>query len=344
MPRHHQFKHPISSISAPLRYVNQRSIDLDQCLIGTGISYENLNDRKSTINLKQLLRLCRNIKNLSGDRYLGLEIGKEIHVADYGMFGFAMMSATTLRQAIELGMRLIALSFTGFQHELIENGRVLIHRMTPLMDYGDLLNVMSDRELSAVYLVYQELTREKPPIIEINFVHYGGGTPSRYSQHFGCPVNFGCPFNEIVFPADYLDRTISDTSLESSELCVQQCELLISKLREKSSPVEDVRYEILSRPAYFPGIEIVAKKMHMSSRTLRRHLEKHGTSYQDLLNEIRLDLAREYLLSTTLRLDQIAQLLGYTEPGNFTHAFKRWTGVSPRAYRMQRYKHSHQEQ
>ena len=132
--------------------------------------------------------------------------------------------------------------------------------------------------------------------------------------------------------------SISDASQESAELCVQQCELLISKFSEKTNLVEDVRYEILSRPAYFPDIETVAGKMHMSSRTLRRHLDKQGTSYQDLLNEIRLNLARDYLLATALRLDQISQLLGYTEPANFTHAFKRWTGVSPRTYRMQHFK------
>lgn len=338
MPQDHQFKHPISSISAPLRYIKHRAIDLDQCLIGTGISDENLRNKKSTIYLKQLLRLCRNIRILSADRYLGLEIGKEIHVVDYGMFGFAMMSAKTLHEAILLGMRLVALSFTGFKHELIEHGRTAIHRMTPLMDYGDLLNVMSDREVSAVYLIYQELARVKPPVIEINFVHYGGDTPSRYQQHFDCPVNFGRPFNEIVLPRDFLDMSISDASQESAELCVQQCELLISKFSEKTNLVEDVRYEILSRPAYFPDIETVAGKMHMSSRTLRRHLDKQGTSYQDLLNEIRLNLARDYLLATALRLDQISQLLGYTEPANFTHAFKRWTGVSPRTYRMQHFK------
>jgi len=340
MPHNHQFKHPISSISPPLRYINHRSIDLDQCLIGTGISVENLEGKKSTIHLKQLLRLCRNIRNLSGDRYLGLEIGKEIHVADYGMFGFAMMSAVTLRQALLLGMRLVALSFTGFKHKLIDDGRTVIHRMAPLLDYGDLLNVMSDREVSAVYLIYAELAREKPSIIEINFVHFGGDTPSRYQQHFDCQVNFGQPFNEIVIPTEFLDRSVSDTSPESAEFCIRQCELLISRLSEKNNPVDDVRYEILSRPGYFPCIETIAEKMHMSSRTLRRHLGKHGTNYQDLLNEIRFELSRDYLLTTSLRLDQISELLGYGEPGNFTHAFKRWSGMSPRTYRMQHYKSS----
>jgi AraC-like DNA-binding protein len=332
-----QIQHSISSLSAPLRYIENRSINLDQCLVGTGINKQELQGSKSRIYLAQLLRFCQNIRELSGDRYLGLAIGSEIHLADYGMFGFAMMSAKTLRQAIQLGMRLVALSFTGFKHELIEESRTTIHRMSPLMDYGDLLNVMSDREVAAVYLIYQELVRDEPPIIEINFVHNSGDIPSRYAQHFGCTVNFDRPFNEIVIPTEFLNTSISDTSKESAELCIQQCELLISQLSKQSSLVDDVRYTILSRPGYFPDIETVAEKMHVSSRTLRRHLSEQNANYQDLLSEIRFGLARDYLLTTNFRLDQIAELLGYSEPGNFTHAFKRWAGVPPRTYRMQHY-------
>lgn len=344
MPSDHQIQHSMSSLAAPLRYIDSHSLNLDQCLIGTGISKPTLHDSSSRIHLKQLLRFCRNIRELSNDRYLGLAIGSKIHVADYGMFGFAMMSAKTLRQAIHLGLRLVDLSFTGFKHELVEQGDIAIHRMVPLMDYADLLNVMSDREVSAVYLIYQELARDSVPVIEINFVHFGGECPSCYAQHFDCPVNFGRPFNEIVIHVEGLDRTVSDTSKESRELCIRQCELLISQLSKQSNLVDDVRYAILSQPGYFPDIDSIAEKMHMSSRTLRRHLTAHNTNFQKLVNEIRFGLARDYLLTTNFRLDQIAELLGYTEPGNFTHAFKRWSGIPPRTYRMQYYKNSTHEQ
>ena len=337
MPSDRQIQHSISSLAAPLRYIDSHALNLDQCLIGTGISKSTLRDSSSRIHLEQLLHFCRNIRELSGDRYLGLALGSELHVAGYGMFGFAMLSARTLRQAVQLGMRLVTLSFTGFKHELIEQGGTAIHRMAPLMEYGDLLNVMSDREVSAVHLIYQELMRGSVPVMEINFVHYGGESPSCYARHFDCPVNFGRPFNEIVIPVEVLDRTVSDTSKESRELCIQQCELLISQLSKQSNLVDDVRYAILSQPGYFPDIDTIAEKMHMSSRTLRRHLSAQKTNFQKLVNEIRFGLARDYLLTTNFRLDQIAELLGYSEPGNFTHAFKRWAGVSPRTYRMQNY-------
>jgi len=73
----------------------------------------------------------------------------------------------------------------------------------------------------------------------------------------------------------------------------------------------------------------------MSVRTLRRRLKEEGSSYRELLDEIRYGLAREYLGQTQLPLEEISGLLGYTEAGNFSHAFKRWSGMSPREWRVQ---------
>ncbi len=72
----------------------------------------------------------------------------------------------------------------------------------------------------------------------------------------------------------------------------------------------------------------------MYTRSLRRRLKEEGSTYRIILNEIRFELARDYLANTRLPIDEIAVLLGYTEPGNFSHAFRRWSGQSPRNWRV----------
>ena len=114
----------------------------------------------------------------------------------------------------------------------------------------------------------------------------------------------------------------------------QQCQLLIAKLTTQGYFVDDVRMLVLSRPGFFPDIDYVAEKLCMSTRTLRRRLKEEGTSYRELLDEIRFGLAREYLEKTTLPMEEICRLLGYSEAGNFSHAFRRWSGQSPRAWRQ----------
>ena len=111
--------------------------------------------------------------------------------------------------------------------------------------------------------------------------------------------------------------------------------MLIAKLTSQGSFVDQVRMLILARPGYFPDVDYVAEKMELSTRTLRRRLKNEGTSFRDLLEEIRYGLAREYLTDTDLPMDEISSLLGYTESGNFSHAFRRWAGIAPSAWRQQ---------
>ncbi|MEE9265906.1 MAG: helix-turn-helix transcriptional regulator, partial [Gammaproteobacteria bacterium] len=79
----------------------------------------------------------------------------------------------------------------------------------------------------------------------------------------------------------------------------------------------------------------VADALHMSLRTLQRRLNDEGTSYKGLLDETRRELAAHYMAETHRSINEITYLLGFSEPSNFSRAFRRWTGKSPSAYRAQ---------
>ena len=131
-----------------------------------------------------------------------------------------------------------------------------------------------------------------------------------------------------------LDLTMPLRDSETTAACQQQCRLLLARMRTGSTFVDRVRQLILARPGYFPDIDYVAERLNMTSRTLRRRLSKEDSSYQDILAEVRYELAREYLATSTLPLEEISVMLGYSAPGNFSNAFKRWHGSSPREYRQ----------
>ena len=122
---------------------------------------------------------------------------------------------------------------------------------------------------------------------------------------------------------------------ETSAICQQQCQLLLARMSKSSGFVERVRHCIVARPGCFPDINYVADKLHMTARTLRRRLASEGSSYQQVLADVRYELAREYLATSKLAIEEIAAMLGYSSPGNFTHAFKRWHGSAPRQYRQE---------
>lgn len=109
--------------------------------------------------------------------------------------------------------------------------------------------------------------------------------------------------------------------------------LLIATLSRRTRCVDEVRERISARPGLIPNLEQVADELAVSPRTLRRRLAAEGTNFQKLLDQVRLDMAREYLAISTLTVGTIAELLGFSHQANFGHAFKRWCGLSPRQYR-----------
>jgi AraC-like DNA-binding protein len=123
---------------------------------------------------------------------------------------------------------------------------------------------------------------------------------------------------------------------ESSALCQQQCQQLVARLSRRSHFVDEVRKRILAQPGHFPNLEQVADDLALSPRTLRRRIEDEGSRFQEILDEVRLGLAKDYLANSTLSIEQVAELLGFSHTGNFSHAFKRWSGVPPLEFRSGR--------
>lgn len=325
--------HSIKSLLAPLQKFAAEGYSLNDCLNNTGITPEELQQPDVRIDLAQLLKCFRNLQRLTGDPLIGLKMGEEYRPSVFGMWGYALLSCATLRQAFLLGRRFHALTFSCFEHSLAVVGELGELSCSPIEDYGDSLPLLCDREMATIYHLTKEIMCGHPPITELHLMHDGMGHQKDYESYFNCPVKFSQSCNRMLFPIEYLDKPLPRNDPETAKLCAQQCEILLNNLSQQSTFVDKVRMMILDKPGVFPDIETIAEKLNVSSRTLRRRLQEEGSSYRDLLNEIRFSVAKEYLQTTSMSVEEIAELLGYSDPGNFTHAFKRWSGESPRDYR-----------
>ena len=97
---------------------------------------------------------------------------------------------------------------------------------------------------------------------------------------------------------------------------------------------ELIRQQLLQEPNRVSSLQILADHFHSSPRSIQRKLAAEGTSYKDLLDDVRKNMAIEYLKTTSLPLTEIAVRLGYSEAPNFINAFKRWTGKTPGEFRQ----------
>jgi AraC-like DNA-binding protein len=309
--------------------------EADACLKGTGLCLNDLNHAGRTVSLQQETVFYRNLIQLTQNPCIGLQIGSTYHPQRYGLFGYAILSAATARQSLAIAANFgDYLSYTWFRMAYSVNGEtVRFEFRNQLVIDDEVRSLYFDRDCSAFCVASEEVLQQSPGITRIELPHAGHQRKNLYEQHFGCPVSFGHTVAAIEFSSSVLDIPLPFRDEQASKRLAQQCHLLLSKLSHRGKLVEEVRHQLIARPGYFPDIEWVAEKLQMPVRTLRRRLSEENSSYQTILDEVRFGLAQEYLRETRLPLHEVAPLLGYTEAGNFTHAFKRWAGMTPCAFR-----------
>ena len=326
-------EHHIKAIRPALNVMTRLGFSVEQCLHGTGLQMDDLERPETRLTREQEWQFHRQLLALSNQPQLGLTLGGAYRMESYGVVGYAMLSAATLGEAVRLASDFDLLTFTHFRVALIIEGQDACLRLLPQDDIpDDLMPLYEDRELAAVITGGEQALGMRLQASGISMMH-GAQNKAQYEAFFQCPVQFAQPHAEFRFDAALLDMPMPLRDSETSRFCRQQCEQLLARLNASSDFVAQVRHLLVSQPRAFAKVEALAKQLQLSPRSLRRRLQQEGTSYQQLLNEIRYKLALEYL-HTRMPLEQVAELLGYTEASNFSHAFKRWHGCAPQTYRQ----------
>jgi AraC-like DNA-binding protein len=169
----------------------------------------------------------------------------------------------------------------------------------------------------------------------VRFAHYRSGAHSEIAAYFGGNVEFAAGADELAFTNTANDLKLVSADPHLNKLLVAQFEELLSRRPTKQgsfrAAVENAIAPLL--PHGNANAAEIAKRLGLSQRTAARRLSSEGWSFSKVLEDLRSDLARQYLLDPDLSISRIAWLLGYQEVSAFTHAFKRWTGKTPRAAR-----------
>lgn len=335
MRTEHTTTHPASSLISALDLLRAEGLDGERCLDGTGLSADDLARESVTVTLQQETLFYRNLLTQTKDVCVGLRIGKTYLPQRYGLFGYALLSASTGWQALKIATEFgHYLTYTWFRMSYaIEGNDVRFQFSDRIAVDADVRDMYFDRDCAAFVVAAMELLRCPVPLSRVWLPHDGHGKREVYEAHFGCPVTFNHSCAEVEFPQAILDAPFPFRDDEASKQLAHQCRLMLFKAQRQGSLVEEVRSLLIGNPGTFPDIQATAEKLGISARTLQRRLAEEKSSYQAVLDEVRFSLAREYLTETSLPLHEIAVLLGYSEPGNFTHAFKRWSGLNPQEFR-----------
>lgn len=310
----------------------ERGIRREALLAGTGIApglLERLNARTTPA---QHGRLCSNALRLTGDKGLGYEIGLRSQITKHGFLGYGLMSCATLREALELFCRYLRARIPFFNVRLTTDGRQAVVELNEALALGRLRRFGNDATLVELGVLLGSLLSEPLRGLEIWFDYPEPDYYPRYRRRLP-PLRFARAANQLRFPAELLDRRLATANPATAQLMIQECERELALLGLGQDVLGQVRALMVMQPGGYPDVSALCAQLHMSSRTLKRKLRQQGTSYMELRDQARRRDGRRLLESRTLPIEEISARLGYTDPANFTRAFRRWTGESPSASR-----------
>ncbi|MYM63058.1 AraC family transcriptional regulator [Pseudomaricurvus sp. HS19] len=273
---------------------------------------------------------------LTGHRALALHTGLQIPLTRRSAFSYALLHCNNLEQALDMTLHLyeplIGRAQSSRQGNLLlvsfsRPASLQLKRLSSEWFYSGLVSVLkhcSGRPLTGVQL---QLDYPAPTY------------RAAYQSLLDCSVSFDASYSRLCIPVDLLQRP---PQLGAAILPIyqQQCEAIERHLAQHSTNIApgSLSARVRSHLIYstrFPTLEECASQLLMSARTFRRHLQKEGNSYQQVLDQVRLGLAGIYLRHAAISVRHTASLLGFHDTANFRRAFIGWSGQSPASYRRQ---------
>jgi len=265
---------------------------------------------------------------VTGNSNLGLQFGQCRDTRDAGLIGYVGLHSPTAAEALKnlsRYCRVMSDALTVDIGNLGEAGKF------SWWQRGSPSRQMIEFQAANLLRGLREIIGRQLMPVSVTFAHPRNEGIEEFERVFGCPVNFGRDANMIELNQADLRAPVVTADARLLDLLHGYCEEVLAQHRERPpSLVDDVERHIVDRLASAEArLEIVAKNLGMSPRSLSRALAKLGTSFNTVVETLRRELAHKYLEQSDLSLSEIAFLLGYTEVSTFNHAIKRWTGETP---------------
>ncbi|MEL7278559.1 MAG: AraC family transcriptional regulator ligand-binding domain-containing protein [Pseudomonadota bacterium] len=312
----------------------------DTLLAETGLDEAHLSDPYFRCGFRPLRRLFLNSIERTGDPDLGVILALKFQPTYIGLPAYTAMNAGRFEDGLAVLKRFFFLNFPAFEVSLVEDHSGLqageaslrLRSKFPFEDieyFGFSSAIVGiSGLLKAMLQTDQAATRAEMTV----------GRPANWPSieaKVGFPVRFEAAENQIIFPEDLLDRPLPGADPINHARLLGLCEQFAEEMAFETTPVTQVVAVLEGAPSLTVPLADIAAELGYSERGLRRRLERSGTSYRKLVDQVRETRARALLSGSKQPIKAIAGALGFESPSNFARSFKRWTGVTPKAFRDQ---------
>lgn len=295
------------------------------------LSEDQLNDSRLLIDVQRYEALLSFISTRLNKPMLGFQHGQHFDAARWGVLGFIAATAQSFQAAIEAQYRFQSLSGNMGAPLQFCHGGITTLQWVPAYNCSYHL---AEQVVTGLVSLARDVTNNLNYAPNaVYFTHKAPADVSHYERYFKCDVFFAAQFNGLEVNNELLEVPLRKSDTETHKILIQHAQSLLEE-QSFTSPLEVIKdYVVKTLPSHVPDIEEIADYLHLSVRSTQRKLQEYGTSYSQVLDAIRKELALTYLRQTQNSVLYVSERLGFSEQSAFQRAFKRWTGVTPKRYR-----------
>jgi AraC-like DNA-binding protein len=333
----HPSAHPTASgVLTRLAYAraNAAGMNIQPILRRTTLTIPQIEDPHTRLKVRDQILFLDLVADALKDEVLGFHLAQQPDLREIGWLYYVAASSKTMSEALKRAARFSSLTNEGLALQY-ENGAVL----NMAIRYVGVSRHLDRHQIEFIATIMVRICRQLSnfPVMptSVRFVHRRSSIPTAFAEFLGSNILFGATSDEVTFPATVKEMPVVSADPYLNKLLIDYCEEALAYRKAGRGPfrscVENALAPLL--PHGRPRAGEIARRLGMSTRTFARRLSAEGLTFSGVLESLRFDLAKRHLTDRDLSISDIAWLLGYQEVSAFTHAFRRWTGHTPRQAR-----------
>ncbi|MBO6508900.1 MAG: AraC family transcriptional regulator [Roseibium sp.] len=320
-------------VRAAVRAMEERGRDHQDVLKATGLTADDFEAFDRRLPLKKSDAFLEQASHHLQDELFGFHVGKTTPTGFFGVIAYLGLAAATLEQAILNHVKYVNIFVDSYRLDLQRSGdsAQLLYKEADRGSY--LQRQANEAGMAALISNYRHGTGRVLRPVEVHFHHQRTDVPAEMKLFFGCPIHFGSDIHGLVFRTSDLDTPLIHADKDLLGLMSNIADGILEKKRKSPKTfLGNVEFHIIDGLSKGESsASQVAQKLAMTERTFARRLADEGTTFSEILEDVRRNLSEEYLKKSELALPEIAFLLGYSDSPAFIRAYKRWFGVTPGA-------------
>lgn len=314
--------------------LQRRGHSPSEILEGLPLNWQQLHESNQFMSFDQMRQLIERGLQLSQCPWLGLEVGLRTPASAHGTLGAAMIASKNLPSAMLLLQRYAGLrqNLANLKFELEPDFAAVLEEW---VDLGPVREYLHCQLLGGLVQLLTALTgQELPPQLRIEWPFAKPAWAHEY-QRIAQHNSFGFSQLRVVLNSTLVNSPSLAADDEALQRLLRDCDVQLQRLQQGDTLAQRVRMQLQKTEGSMPTLQTMAAKENLTERTFMRHLQSEGTSFQQLLDEVRQERACWLLANTHNTVEDIAYALGYEDASNFSRTFKRWCGQTPKAYRQE---------